>query len=297
MVSVPEPGGASYVVDAGLETELIYRHGFELPEFAAFPLLEDEHGRAVLGDYYAEFAAIATKAGAGLMLAAPTWRANAACGKLIGYDVAALDRANRDAIAFMRELAGQWPDLDIAIAGDIGPLGDAYTASPDGDACLFRGQLESFLAAGADLADALTFPSAGEAIGLVRAANEVGLPVGVSFTVEADGALPDGTSLATAVARVLDEGEVAYFGINCAHPTHIVNGLAAGDWVSHIAQIRPNASTKTHAELDRVQELDAGDIAELTSTVDALRTYLPGLSVIGGCCGTGPRHVAALWGV
>jgi homocysteine S-methyltransferase len=296
-VSVPVPGGASYVVDAGLETELIYGHGFELPEFAAFPLLEDDHGRAVLADYYTDFAAIATKAGAGLMLTAPTWRANAAWGEVIGYDAAALDRVNREGIAFMRELAGQWPDLDIAVAGVVGPLGDAYTASPDKDASLFRGQLESFLEAGADLADALTFPSAGEAVGLVRAANEVGLPVGVSFTVETDGALPDGTALASAVARVRAEGEVAYFGINCAHPTHIAPALVAGDWVDHIAQIRPNASTKTHGELDVMSELDAGDVAELASTFDALRVTLPRLSVVGGCCGTGSHHVAALWGV
>jgi len=234
-VSVPVPGGPSYVVDAGVETELIFGHGFELAEFAAFPLLEDEHGRAVLADYFADFATIATKAGAGLMLAAPTWRANAAWGELLGYDAAALDRFNQSGIAFMRELAGQWPDLNIAIAGVVGPLGDAYTASPEKDARLYRGQLESFVAAGADLADALTFPSAGEAVALVRAANDVGLPIGVSFTVEVNGALPDGTSLEKAVARVLDEGEVAYFGVNCAHPMHIAPGLAGGDWVARIA--------------------------------------------------------------
>ena len=30
---------------------------------------------------------------------------------------------------------------------------------------------------------------------------------------------------------------------------------------------------------------------------DALRARLPGLAVVGGCCGTDARHVAALWGV
>jgi len=46
-----------------------------------------------------------------------------------------------------------------------------------------------------------------------------------------------------------------------------------------------------------MDELDAGDIPEFVSAVDALRAHLPGLSVVGGCCGTGHRHVAALWGV
>ena len=37
-----------YVTDGGLETDLIYNRGFDLPDFAAFPLLEGKRGRRVL---------------------------------------------------------------------------------------------------------------------------------------------------------------------------------------------------------------------------------------------------------
>ena len=87
------------------------------------------------------------------------------------------------------------------------------------------------------------------------------------------------------------------FVVNCAHPTHIAPALDDGAWLSRIVQVNPNASTLTHAELDAAEELDAGDLGLLTASYDELRAKLPGLAVIGGCCGTDARHVAALWGV
>ena len=54
-----------YVTDGGLETDLIFHHGVELPEFASFPLVEDERGRELLTRYYDGYAAVAAKAGAG----------------------------------------------------------------------------------------------------------------------------------------------------------------------------------------------------------------------------------------
>ena len=37
-------GDGLYLTDGGIETVLIYDEGFELPAFAAFPLLDDEAG-------------------------------------------------------------------------------------------------------------------------------------------------------------------------------------------------------------------------------------------------------------
>ena len=51
----------------------------------------------------------------------------------------------------------------------------------------------------------------------------------------------------------------------------------------------------SHAELDEAPELDEGDPAELARGVDGLRATLPNLRIVGGCCGTDSRHVAALW--
>jgi hypothetical protein len=109
----------------------------------------------------------------------------------------------------------------------------------------------AFAEAGADLVTALTLTGTGEAIGIVGAARAAGLPVAISFTVELDGRLPDGTPLSTAVIYVDAEGGPDYFMVNCAHPSHIAPGLTdEGDWRLRIRGLRANASTRSHAELD-----------------------------------------------
>jgi homocysteine S-methyltransferase len=112
------------VTDGGLETDLIFNRGFDLPEFAAFPLLEEERGRAALEDYFLGYADVARRAGAGLVLAAPTWRSNPDWGGRIGYDAAALDRVNRDAIVFVGEVRRRLVGIDAVMSGVVGPRGD-----------------------------------------------------------------------------------------------------------------------------------------------------------------------------
>ena len=77
-VSLPQLRGRPMVTDGGMETDLIFHHGIDLPHFAAFPLLESARGQALLADYYDGYAAIASRAGAGLVLESPTWRASPA---------------------------------------------------------------------------------------------------------------------------------------------------------------------------------------------------------------------------
>jgi homocysteine S-methyltransferase len=296
------PAGG-YVSDGGLETDLIFHHGVDLPEFASFPLVEDAAGRDLLRDYYGGYAEVARQAGAGLTLESPTWRANPDWGVRVGYDADRLDRVNQAAIEFLMSLRAAYAaDLpDVRIIGAVGPRGDGYVAGdradPDEAADYHLAQVGSFAQAGADLVAAYTLTGPEEAIGVVRAARYTGLPVLISFTVETDGRLPDGTTLHDAVAQVEAEDPPDGFLLNCAHPTHIEPGLEDGPWLSRILGVNPNASTLTHAELDEAEELDEGDLDLLTSSYDVLRTRLPSLRVVGGCCGTDARHVAALWGV
>jgi S-methylmethionine-dependent homocysteine/selenocysteine methylase len=291
-----------YVSDGGLETDLIFNRGVDLPEFASFPLVEDDGGRDLLRDYYDGYASVARRAGAGLTLESPTWRANPDWGARVGYDAVALDRVNRAAIGFLHELRASYADVtDVRIIGAIGPRGDGYVAGektdPDEAAEYHSAQVEAFAAAGADVVAAYTITGPEEAIGITRAARRAGVPVLVGFTVETDGRLPDGTPLRDAVARVEETEAPDGFVVNCAHPTHIAPALEDGSWLGRIVQVNPNASTLSHAELDAAEELDAGDLGLLTTSYDVLRARLPGLSVVGGCCGTDARHVAALWGV
>jgi S-methylmethionine-dependent homocysteine/selenocysteine methylase len=209
-------GGADrswgWVTDGGIETDLMFHHGLELPEFAAYPLVRTIEGRAALRAYYEEYAAIAE----------------------------------------------------------------------------------------ADEVAALTLTDTREALGVVRAADAAGIPAVISFTVETDGRLADGTSLEDAVLTVDGiEGAAppAYFMVNCAHPRHILPAVErAGAWKQRVRGVRSNASTQSHAELDEAETLDEGDLGVLVPAHRQLERQLPALDVVGGCCGTDARHVAALWG-
>jgi homocysteine S-methyltransferase len=302
--SLPQLSGRPLVTDGGMETDLMFHHGVDLPHFAAFPLVETPEGRDQLTRYYDGYAAVAAGAGAGLLLEAPTWRASPDWGALLGYDAAGLARVNAAAIAMLRGLRERYaPSLggqDALVAGLVGPRSDGYqpgeAMSPEAAQEYHGPQIRAFAGAGADLVSALTLTGTGEATGIVRAAREAGLPVAVSFTVETDGTLADGSSLAEAIGVVDAAAPPDYFGVNCSHPEHIAPALAGGgDWRDRIASARYNASARSHAELDESDELDEGDPAALAAAHRKLAPLLPRLSVLGGCCGTDARHVAALW--
>ncbi|KRB76061.1 homocysteine methyltransferase [Nocardioides sp. Root190] len=292
-----------HVTDGGLETDLVFLRGFDLPEFASFPLLDTEEGRAALADYYLAYADIAARAQAPLLLETPTWRANPDHAALLGYDAAALDRINRESVDFLTALAAERAGELVGweVGGMLGPRGDGYATAgpvdPDAAADYHRPQLVSFAAAGAGRATVLTLTEIGEAIGVSRAAADVGIRVAIGFTVETDGRLPDGTSLAEAVEAVDAVAPPSYFIVNCAHPSHVLSGLDEGAWRDRIGGLRVNASTMSHTELDESETLDDGDPVQLAADQQPLLEAFEHLEVLGGCCGTDSRHVAAMWGV
>lgn len=285
-----------WVTDGGLETDLLFHRGFDLPEFAAFPLVEDAAAAEVLRDYYLAYARIAADSGAGLVLETPTWRANPDWASKVGYNAAGLDRVNRKAVDLVRGAAG---DLDrVQISGVVGPRGDGYIAagrSAEAAAAYHHQQIRSFASAGADVVHAMTLSEAAEAIGVVQAARAEGIAVGISFTVETDGRLPDGSTLAEAIGQVDATAAPDWFGVNCAHPTHVLAAVDGGQWQQRLRVFRPNASTMTHEELDAMEVLDEGDRDLLCTSTATLLAALPSITTLGGCCGTDATHVAALW--
>jgi S-methylmethionine-dependent homocysteine/selenocysteine methylase len=158
-------------------------------------------------------------------------------------------------------------------------------------------QIAAFADSGADMVTGITITNAPEATGITRAACALGLPVAISFTLETDGRLPTGQGLAEAIEEVdatTGRGP-AYYMINCAHPSHFATVLATeADWVKRLGGLRANASRLSHAELNEATELDSGDPVELGEAYRALRTRHPHIVVLGGCCGTDHRHLAAI---
>lgn len=297
---LPQLAGDLFLSDGGVETTLIFHNGLDLPLFAAFPLLQDDEGVVVLRTYFETYAALARKYSTGFILESATWRASADWGHKLGYSAADLEQLNRKAIALLEEVRDQYETAQtpMVISGCIGPRGDGYNPALRMSAAqaeaFHLAQAQSFRQTAADMVTAITMNYPEEAIGVTRAAQAVEMPVAISFTVETDGRLPTGHSLAEAIGEVdaaTNSGPI-YYMINCAHPTHFEDKVAADqDWSRRIRGLRANASAMSHAELDEATELDAGNPMELGQQYRLLRQKLPNLNVLGGCCGTDHRHI------
>src|SRR4029077_13059393 len=179
--------------------------GFDLPCFAAFVLLDSDRGRKALGDYFDRYVPMAIAAGAGFILESPTWRANPDWGAKIGYGRHALASNNLAAIEFLLNLRDRYETQGspMVVSGAIGPRGDGYVASEmmtaDEAAHYHAFQIGLLRDAGADLASAFTMNTASEAQGIALAARDANIPCAISFTVETDGRLPSGETLADAI--------------------------------------------------------------------------------------------------
>ena len=88
----------------------------------------------------------------------------------------------------------------IVISGCIGPREDGYDPGKkmSGDAW----QVGVLRDSGADFVSGFTMNNINEALGVARAAQAAEIPCVISFTVETDGRLPTGDSLAEAIEAV-----------------------------------------------------------------------------------------------
>lgn len=300
MATVPTLGGEHFLTDAGLETCMVFKDGLDLPSFASFVLI-DGPGRPNLESYYRQCLTLAEQHVTGFVLDTPSWRANPDWGEVLGLDRAQLEAVNRKGIAMVSDLRQQTAIADkVPVNLVIGPRGDGYR--PDGVMSVIEAaeyhtlQVGIGADGGVDMVSAVTMNHLEEAQGIAAAAAKEGLSCVISFTVETDGKLPTGMTLAEAVKRTDDSnrGSVAYYMVNCAHPSHFLTALDDDALRNRIGGIRANASRMSHAELDEAEELDDGNPAELACDYAEVLGALPHVCVLGGCCGTDHRHVAAI---
>ena len=299
---LPQLKGGTFITDGGMETTMIFQEGIELPHFAAFILLASEEGRQRMRNYYRRYLDIARRHGTGFVLDTATWRANPDWGQKLGYTIEALKAVNEEAVDLLVGLRSAYerPEQPIVISGAIGPRGDGYKAgfmdaAEAEDYHAF--QIGIFAGTEVDMVSAFTLTNIDEAIGVARAAQSLGMPSAISFTLETDGRLVTGRSIQDAIETTdaATSGAPAYYMINCAHPTHFETALDPGSaWVKRISGIRANASTMSHEQLDNSETLDAGDPEDLGRRYRKLIDRMPELRVLGGCCGTDHRHVAAI---
>ena len=173
--------GELFTTEGGTETEIMFKCGFELPQFAMYPLLDDPEAVDVLDGMYRRYLAVAERHGLSVLLGGLDYRASPDWGSLIGYSAEGLADMQHRSIGFLRDMAAKHGDgvPRILIGGLIGPRGDAYelnrtiTAAEAEDYHAI--QLGTLRAAEVDFACAMTFNNVEEAIGVVRAARAAGV--------------------------------------------------------------------------------------------------------------------------
>lgn len=293
--------GVTYLTEGGPETELMYKHGHELPEFAMYPLLDDPAAVADLEAMYTRYLEVAAEYGLVPLMGGLDYRASPDWASKLGITDDRLTDFQLRSIDFLRDVARPFRDQvpQILFVGIVGPRGDAYghdrTITAD-EAEEYHGvQLATLRQAGVDLASAMTFNNVPEAVGVARAAAGAQVPLSLSFMVDASGRLLSGDTLRDAIEAVDEQAGDArpdFYGINCSHPVEFEPALLpAGPWLQRLRSLRPNATFLEKQSLCTIGHLEAGDPAALGAQMGTLAERLEHVDVWGGCCGTWDDHL------
>ena len=180
---------------------------------------------------------------------------------------------------------------DVLVAGSVGPLGmddEAARAVGVDRGQVFAEQIGALLDGGAQCIFLETFLDLEELLVALQAKHALHhCPVVCSLVPDEGGALRDGTPLAEALAR-LRAAEADIVGVNCLAPSAALAALGA------CADSGPLAAFPS-AGLPAIEEgrfLYGTPPEDFAGSCRALAAQ--GVRLIGGCCGIGSRHIAAL---
>lgn len=292
-----------YLTEAGTETEVMFKWGYELPEFAMFPLLDNPEADECLRRMYRRYFDVAAAHDTGLLLVGHDYRASPDWARKLGYSLDELADFQHRTIRFLTDMRTDYEGhvSDVYVAGCIGPRGDAYGTGgeiTEAEAEEYHSvQLSTLRESDADMAVALTFNNVREAVGLVRAARTIGIPIGVNLTLTSEGRLRSGPTLREAIETIDDrtDGAANWFGTNCSHPLEFDEAISdAGDWTDRLRYIRPNAAQMEKIALCKLGHLEDGDPVELGRQMGDVAHRLPKADILGGCCGTDERHLGEI---
>jgi homocysteine S-methyltransferase len=289
-----------FLTDGGPETEIMYRYGYELPQFAMFPLLDNPKAEEALKGMFQSYLDTVAKHKFSALMGGLDYRASPDWGQLLGYSREGLAEMQLRSIEFLRDVARPYVDQipSILYVGVVGPRGDAYslnkTITSEEAEDYHSVQLETLKAAKVDHVWAATFNNVPEAVGVSRAAAKIGLPINISFTLNSSHKLQSGPSLKEAIYFVdaeAGEDRPSFYGINCSHPLEFEPALEPGSWIERIRSLRPNAAMMDKMSLCKLGHLEEGDPVELGEQMGDLARRYPHMDIWGGCCGSWEKHL------
>jgi homocysteine S-methyltransferase len=301
MAGFPEQReGVLYLTEGGQETEVMYKHGHDLPEFAMYPLLDRPKALADMRAMWTSYLEVAAEHGFVALMGGLDYRASPDWGVKLGYSAAGLEEMQLRSIAFLRDVAQPFEGqlAGLLIAGVVGPRGDAYELNrtiTEAEAEDYHSvQLATLRRANVDLVSGMTFNNVAESVGLARAAAKASLPLGLHLTLNSSGYLKSGPSVREAISLIdaaCGSARPDFFGINCSHPLEFEPALEPGDWIKRVRSIRPNAALMEKQELCQIGHLVDGNPHELGGQLADVARRFPHIDIWGGCCGTWDRHL------
>ena len=224
------------------------------------------------------------------ILFAPTFQAQPIALKALGLEQET-EALNTRLVSLTRQAAP-----NCLVAGDITTLA-AFCDSWDAKNFDFlvenyRRQIRGLIDGGVDIlgAETLLYPQEAEAI-LTAAELEGAGAAMYSFTMQSDGSLFSGMD-AGPVLKELERSGAAAVGFNCVCADNLTAGLVAKlrRYVSIPLICKPNAGMPVIRE-DGIAHYDMTP-ESFAAVIRDCRAM--GATLVGGCCGTTPAHIAAL---
>jgi homocysteine S-methyltransferase len=206
-----------------------------------------------------------------------------------------LDEINRAGVELAKRVAAT-SFKDVLIAGDVGPLGVRLApfgrVQPEQARAAFAEQISALCFAGADLIVIETMNDLFEAREAVRAAKEASnklVVVSATFTRDDRTILGDSPEKA---ARLLTESGADVIGVNCSGgPTQLLRILKQMRQAAPKMKfwVKPNAGWPEQVSGRIMYPADPEYFGDY-----ALSFRAAGASIVGGCCGTTPAHIASM---
>lgn len=187
------------------------------------------------------------------------------------------------------ELAKRAANGEASVGGAIAPV---YISEDQGGAkdileiiAAYEEQIDCLKAAGADYIFAESFVSISQMKAALLAANQAGMKAYLTMRVDVDGNTALGSNLLSAAISLPPMGAAA-IGLTCSS--------GANDMAANIKKVSPYSRVPLIAKPSAAISEDRSGADPYEFAESMYKTLNAGASIIGGCCGSGPEHIAAL---
>ncbi|HEX8310539.1 MAG TPA: bifunctional homocysteine S-methyltransferase/methylenetetrahydrofolate reductase, partial [Chthoniobacteraceae bacterium] len=183
-------------------------------------------------------------------------------------------------------------DKNIYVAGSVGSVGlslDVVREQGIGRRAVYQEQISALLDGGVDLIQLETFLSLEEILLALKVAKSISsVPVVCSMVSSEEGRLSTGESIVEAFRRLTAAG-ADVVGLNCLTGPHAMLRVLEKIPLEFTLSTFPNAGHPLYREGRYLYGLSPDYFATAGREFAA-----QGARLIGGCCGIGPEHIAAL---